>query len=203
MNFLLIDDHPIVLEALSGMFRQKYSGASMTSVSSFENLQNILKTQKNFDGIFLDLNFDGELHGLDILKHLKSDETLSQTPTIILSMHSEPSIIQKAMGLKADGYVVKSDPPSEIFSAFENAKAGQAYLSTTAKASFESDEPILTGREIEIAKMVVDGKTSKAIGTLLSISPRTVETHRKNIMKKLNVNNSALLVKELEKRHIV
>ncbi|MBL7941984.1 MAG: response regulator transcription factor, partial [Flavobacteriales bacterium] len=122
---------------------------------------------------------------------------------IILSMHDEKSMISKMLDIGADGYVLKNSDKLSLTRAIEDVMAGRQYLSEEANAillsparnQFSGKLSELTDREIEILKLVAEGLSNKEIGDKLFISHRTVDTHRTNLMTKLNVHNVAGLVR--------
>lgn len=196
MKILLVDDHPIVLEALSSILRNKYPTTEIECVQDLPTFKQKFQPDSHWDGVIVDLNFYGEFKGFDLITTVKTAHP--SVPVIVLSMHVEPAIIKKSLSLGANAYVTKTESPSEIFKAFEEVHAGRIYISQASQTALNglvaADSGALTKREQEIAKMVILGETSKSIGEKLSISSRTVETHRTNILKKLGAKNTVQLI---------
>lgn len=181
MNLLLIDDHSIVLEALSALIKRGLPSADVFTLSDADLLAPLLEKDPRFDAILVDLNFKGELRGLDLIELIKTESPT--TPVIVLSMHSEPAIVTQALERGANAYVSKSGAPSEILSALENVTGSKP-----------ATKELLSKREREIAELVVEGQSSREIAEKLFISVRTVEQHRNHILKKLGARNTAQLV---------
>jgi DNA-binding NarL/FixJ family response regulator len=203
MNVLLIDDHQLVLEALAELINRKVETLKVFKASAKEEALQMLNSLQDLGAVICDLNFGGKLEGFSILRQVI--ENNPSLPCVVLSMHSEEALIGKALSLGARGFVVKNDPPEEIFAAIQSVLLGETYLSKSAReASRASGLPVaLSVREQEIAELVATGSSSKVIGERLGISHRTVEVHRQNIMKKLNVQNAAQLVNVLRQMNLV
>jgi len=145
-----------------------------------------------------------ELKGEDLLLYCKSK--FPSTKVIVLSMHNEKSIIKHLIEQGADGFIIKSAGKEEILKAIKAVSEGAKYftddvmqslLQNDFKPKMEHCEALsqITEREREIIILIANGLSSKEIGKKLFISPRTAETHRNNILKKLDVNGVAGLVR--------
>jgi two-component system response regulator NreC len=149
------------------------------------------------------------MNGIEFTTVLKRD--FPSIKVIVLTMHSEPSLTKKLMELGADGYLLKNADCKELVEGVLRVASGKSYFSTAVTKSLlnegkastssfvtETDTVILsrlTSREIEILKSIAEGYSNKEIGDKLFISHRTVDTHRTNLMKKLEVHNIAGLIK--------
>jgi two-component system NarL family response regulator len=119
---------------------------------------------------------------------------------LILSMHDTPEYISTALSHGAMGYVLKDVPTEEIRTAIDAVMKGERYLCTGAKGSLEpkadgDGREALTGREQTILLQLAQGKSNKEVALALDISVRTVETHRKNIKRKLGISSTAGLTR--------
>lgn len=120
---------------------------------------------------------------------------------VMLSMHDEPQYVQQAVGAGASGYVLKEAAFSQVLSAIEAVMAGGTFLhagrgqSAAARPGVLGEAGKLTARERQVLQLIAEGKSSVEIGKTLVISPRTVDTHRKNIMDKLGVHSIAGLTR--------
>jgi DNA-binding NarL/FixJ family response regulator len=129
----------------------------------------------------------------------------AEVKVLILTMHKE--YLHQAFSAGADGYLLKEDADRELFAAIENIRQGRIYVSPRLTGELlgdreSSSEPLST-REKEVLKMIADGKSNKEVAKALFISVRTVESHRASILKKLNLKNTADLVKyALQKGHV-
>lgn len=143
-----------------------------------------------------------EMSGLEALERLHTQ--YPQIKFIVLTMHEEREYILKALKAGADGYLLKNIDGSELSHAIKTIYKGNRYFSPAITAimaesiakpsSTESNE--ITPREREVLTLVAGGHSTKQIADQLGISIRTVETHRINMLKKLNVNNSAELIRK-------
>jgi len=127
-------------------------------------------------------------------------EQMPDTRILILSMHDSPEYISTALSHGAMGYVLKDVPTEEIKQAIDAVMRGERYLCTGAKGSLEPKEgeearEALTGREQTILLQLAQGKSNKEVAIALDISVRTVETHRKNIKRKLGISSTAGLTR--------
>jgi two-component system NarL family response regulator len=148
------------------------------------------------DVILMDLNMP-EIGGLTATEMIL--EQSPDTRILILSMHDSPEYISSALSHGAKGYVLKDVPTEEIKTAIDTVMRGERYLCTGAKGSLqpEGDEQReqLTGREQTVLLQLAQGKSNKEVALALDISVRTVETHRKNIKRKLGISSTAGLTR--------
>ena len=172
-----------------------------------------LARELNPDIILTDITMP-QMTGIELANEIGKE--LPEIKVIILSMHEDEEYISKVVEARASGYLGKEVEKEEILLAIKRVYGGGNYYSENVSkmmiegfvkktTSIGDDGPAvhLTNREKEILKLVVDGASSKAIAEELFISIRTVETHRNNILQKLNVKNSAELVKYALKHKLV
>lgn len=201
MKILLVDDHVMIIEALAQMVRKYFPRAQISTAADRAAALNFLAANEDCDALVSDLSFHGKMDGYALVKEVSSK--YPEMGVIVLSMHDEHAFVRKALVEGARGYIVKTDPPEEICRAIESVVAGKTYLSSSLNAKkigeLEPSAQELSAREQEIAQLVKRGASSKVIGEKLSISPRTVEVHRRNLMRKLEVHNTAQLVALLNK----
>ena len=142
--------------------------------------------------VILDLSMP-KMRGIEAIHEIKMK--YSNVKILVLTMHKE--YMHQAFSAGADGYLLKEDADRELFSAIENIRKGRQYLSPhltgEVLATFLS-EP-LSSREKEVLKLIADGKSNKEIAELLSVSVRTIESHRASILDKLNLKSTADIVK--------
>ncbi|MEY8839856.1 response regulator, partial [Cribrihabitans sp. XS_ASV171] len=148
------------------------------------------------DVILMDLNMPG-LGGLSATEMIL--ERRPQTRILILTMHDSPEYISTALSHGARGYVLKDVPTDEIKQAIDVVMGGERYLCTGARGSLAPKggdmREALTGREQTILLQLAQGKSNKEVALALDISVRTVETHRKNIKRKLGISSTAGLTR--------
>jgi DNA-binding NarL/FixJ family response regulator len=148
--------------------------------------------------VILDISMPN-LRGLEAIREIK--RTYPKVKIIVLTMHKKKEFIRQALKDGAEGFLLKEDAGGELIRAVQTVRSGGKYLSPllssilTRLALEEENAEILTRREIEVLKLMAEGKRTKEIAEILYISPYTVRRHRSNIMEKLNINNLAELVK--------
>ncbi|WP_146345182.1 response regulator transcription factor [Phaeobacter marinintestinus] len=195
VRVLIVDDHPMVAEGIQSIL-ESYDDVDVvaTLCNGQEAVDQALDLQP--DVILMDLNMP-ELGGLSATEILL--ERAPDTRILILSMHDSPEYISSALSHGAMGYVLKDVPTEEIKQAIDTVMRGERYLCTGAKGSLEPKETggreALTGREQTILLQLAQGKSNKEVAIALDISVRTVETHRKNIKRKLGISSTAGLTR--------
>lgn len=200
---LLADDHVLIRHGIQKIIESEPSLEVIGQVGDGLELLNLMK-KVTPDIVLLDISMPN-LRGIEAIGEAK--KICPDVKIVILTMHKSKQYLCHAMAAGADGYVLKEDSDSELLTAIEQVVKGQIFVSPVLskefsqsdleacrkKKNFPSDS--LTPRERQVLKMVAEGKTSRDIAELLSISTRTVEHHRANLLKKLNINNTADLIK--------
>ena len=192
---LIIDDHPMVAEGIQSIL-ESYDdvdvvGTCNSARSAIDQLDRL-----NPDVILMDLNMP-DMGGLTATEIIL--EQRPGTRILVLSMHDSPEYISSALSHGALGYVLKDVPTDEIKQAIDVVMSGERYLCTGARGSLEPKKDnareALTGREQTILLQLAQGKSNKQVALALDISVRTVETHRKNIKRKLGISSTAGLTR--------
>ena len=199
---IIIDDHKLFTKGLSTILES----IGLRVMSTFENgKEAVLYLQNNeVDIVFSDINMP-EMDGLKLCKRLKRDKVKAKI--IILSMYEDPNIIKEAFDCGASAYLSKNTEKEEIIKAIKKSLDNKKYVNNRLikkKGREEEEEEEdsftlkyrLTLREREVLKLLLDESNNREIGENLNISTRTVETHRKNIMLKLDVKNNIGLIKK-------
>jgi DNA-binding NarL/FixJ family response regulator len=197
INLLIIEDHKVVRTGIKFMIQDNpYYDIKIDEV---DNGKDGVKRASIFqyDIILLDIELP-ELNGFQVLDTLKNKK--KGTKIIMLTMYNDLLTIKKAMSKGADGYILKNMLEEEIFLAMKTVLSGNTYLCNEVaqtllleKAQVRPDN--LTEREIEIIKLIVNGLTNQDISKELKVSIRTIDTHRRNIYGKLDINKSTDLIK--------
>ena len=197
---IIIDDHKLFINGLSSILES----IGLRVMSTFKNGKEAVLYLKNneIDIIFTDINMP-EMDGLKLCKRLKRDKVMAKT--IIISMYEDPNIIKEAFDCGASAYLAKNTEKEEIIKAIEKSLDNKKYVNKRLLKKKEREEEEedtftlkykLTLREREVLQLLLDESSNKQIGETLNISTRTVETHRKNIMLKLDVKNNTGLIKK-------
>ncbi|SDK49281.1 response regulator transcription factor [Aliiruegeria lutimaris] len=192
---LIVDDHPMVAEGIKAILE---SYPDIEVVGTLTNGQEAVDQVGDLapDVVLMDLNMPN-VNGLNATEMLLEDNP--ELKVLILSMHDSPEYISTALGHGARGYVLKDVPTERIKDAIDRVMAGERYLCTGAsdslKPATENGREPLTSREQTILLQLAQGKSNKEVAHILDISVRTVETHRKNIKRKLGISSTAGLTR--------
>ncbi len=195
VKVLIVDDHPMVAEGIESILE---SYDDLTVVGTLSNGREAVDKLPDLrpDVVLMDLNMPeiGGLTATEMLLELDPDLRV-----LILSMHDSPEYISTALSHGAKGYVLKDVPTEEIKTAIDAVMNGERYLCTGAQGSLEptgsGDREPLTSREQTVLLQLAQGKSNKEVAIELDISVRTVETHRKNIKRKLGISSTAGLTR--------
>ena len=210
-TIILADDHPIVRRGLRSVLEAEKNfsligeaGDGLEAVRMVENLQP--------DILITDMMMPG-LTGLEVTRQVRY--RVPKTKIIILSMHASESYVLEALRNGANGYVLKDTVSEELVEAIRDVIAGRRYLSSQlseraietyilkAESTPEDSYDSLTTREREVLKLAAEGSTNNEIAERLFISPRTAETHRANLMKKLALSNHTELIRYAIRRGVL
>jgi DNA-binding NarL/FixJ family response regulator len=204
ITVFLADDHAIVRDGLRLMLEEQ---PDMKVVGTASNGRDAINQVKKLcpNVAVLDVTMP-ELNGIEAAKHIS--DSCPSTSVIMLSMHSGTEQVLWAFKAGAKGYVLKESTGEDIMEAIRTVSKGGFFLSEGVlekivdynleqQMDFEESnlQSVLSRREQEILKLVVEGKSSKAIGDILSISPKTVNSYRYRMMEKLNVRDLPGLVR--------
>jgi len=206
INVLLTDDHQIIIDGLKSLLKNQ---EEINVAAEAKNGREALRFLDliSVDVLLMDIDMP-VMNGIDTLKEIRRQN--SKVKVVILSMHNEAGMIKSLIDLGANGYLLKSCSQNELIDAIKKVVSGQSYFSSDVtlallKPSANQSQPneLITDRETEILKLIAAGFSNKEIGNQLFISHRTVDTHRTNLMKKLDVNNIAGLISYAIRNRIV
>ena len=202
-RIILADDHVIFRQ---GMKRLIDEGTGLEVVGEANNGTELFKKMKELkpDMVLLDISMPNS-SGIDVAREIKKQH--SGVKILILTMHKNKEYLYHAMSAGAHGYLLKEDSDIELFSAIEKIRSGGFYVTRILTEEvagdlsniFEEDGKVamnvLTRREKEVLRLIAEGKPNKEIAEILSISIRTVENHRANIIRKTKLNKPVELVR--------
>jgi DNA-binding NarL/FixJ family response regulator len=207
IDILLVDDHKIVRDGIKALL---FTNGLINIVGECEDGNQVLEFLENnrVDIILMDINMQ-DINGIDCTKMV-----IDKHPTIkviALTMHIEEGYISKILKSGASGYILKNTGKAELIDAIKKVNNGENYFSKEVSnvmmnkymkksgvrksSSSLASVDDLTKREVEILGLIAEEMTNNEIGEKLFISPRTVDTHRRNLLQKLGVKNTAGLVK--------
>lgn len=207
MNLLIVDDHRMLLDGMRAVLNYEYNGdIKITTAYDGREAVEYCK-QQAFDVIILDINMP-IMDGLEATKEIKN---MSATAIIIIvSMQSLYTVVAQALKAGANAFVVKSEGIEEIVAAITHVMQGKVYISKLLQEQLSLDESnllqlkdnsiqfaesLISPRELEILKYISKGFTNEEIASTLFLSSKTVDTHRKNMLRKLKLPNTAALVR--------
>lgn len=206
MEIMIVDDHPLFREGLKTIIsRDEKYVVTAEAGNGKEGMK--LGRKHRPDIMLVDISMPGK-NGIQMIRELK--ENLPHTRFIIISMHSEADYIVEAFRSGATGYMIKESAADNLIKGLDTVAKGELFLDNALsqevvfklmQAKTESGgadlEPYstLTAREQEVMRMLAEGLNTKEVAGKLFISPKTVENHRTNLMKKLGLQNTVELVR--------
>jgi DNA-binding NarL/FixJ family response regulator len=206
IRVVLADDHPIVRQGLRTLLEGD-SGAVAVVGEAADGLTALaLIDEQQPDVAILDLQMP-DLGGLEVARRVQ--DQARRTRVIILSMHGDEPFVREALRYGVMGYVLKGAATSELLTAVQAVMAGKRFLSAVlneraldAYVTYARDAPepldrydLLTNREREVLQLAAQGMSYAEMGERLAISPRTAETHRGNVLRKLGIRDQTELVR--------
>ncbi|MGE3802209.1 MAG: response regulator [Candidatus Kapaibacterium sp.] len=198
LKILIADDHELFIEGLIALLSDAaditFSGIAHNGLEAIE----LANLHPDADLFIMDISMP-KMDGIEAMKELKRMK--STIPILALTQNSDGGSVAKAMKAGASGYIIKTSGKSEFLDAIRAVAAGEQHFSPSATTALIStmtgreEQTALTRREREILKLIAAELTTNEIAEKLFISPYTVETHRKNLIQKLNVRSLAGLVR--------
>jgi DNA-binding NarL/FixJ family response regulator len=210
IRLLICDDHVLFREGLRAILREQQAfsvvgeaGSGSAAVAAARELRP--------DVVLMDIDMP-ELSGLQATRRIV--EARLPARVLILSLYDDEELIAGCLDAGASGYVLKDGPSAQLLYAIEAVHRGERYVSPRALAMVVEQKrgggrrtgtryDLLTDREREVLKLLADGDSSKQIATRLRLSVKTVEVHKYNLMRKLDIHNRAGLVKYAIKKKLV
>jgi len=202
-RIVVADDHLLIRQGLVSIITQDAELEIVGEAGDGDELLEVVAKTRP-DMVILDISMPRK-SGLSALKDLRAD--YPDIAILILSMHRSRLYFFEAIASGAQGYLLKDDPERELLAAIATVRSGSVYISPGLAQEVTDDmvrlvqgqsaEPLvhLTNREKEVLHLVVQGHTSKKIAEILCLSPRTVEHHRANLLKKFGVRSTLDLIK--------
>ena len=212
IKILIADDHSVVRKGICQVIDDQpdmeVTGVACDGVEALDKARELIP-----DIVLIDIAMPN-LSGLEAVSMIK--EAVPKTEIVILSMHAKEIYVRQALSSGVMGYVLKDSPSTDILDAVHAANQGEYFLSSKIKAGVidsylenKKTKPVVRGydllseREQQVFRLVVEGKSAKDIAELLFVSPKTIEKHRSNVMNKLGVHGRMELLKYAIKIGIV
>ncbi len=199
---LLVDDHTVVRKGIRRLLEDDERIRVVAEASNGRDALELAQRLKP-DVAIVDVGLP-LLNGIELTRQLKA--VCERTAVLVLSMHTDPAYVRRALQAGAKGYLLKDAEDQDLVRAVLAVSSGSSYFSPAVsnvllegflEGSGELDEELarLSDREREVLQLVAEGKSSKEIAQILDLSVSTVESHRKHIMEKLNLHNTAAVVR--------
>ncbi len=205
IKIIIADDHQLFRNGLKSML----VGDTCEIVGEASNGKELLEKLNTIhtDLLLLDISMP-EVSGLELIEQLKIK--YKSLKCIILTMHEEAQYVMESLKKGADGYLLKDSSEQELKEAISEVMRGNKHFKNKVSellvrqiSNEDRSKNILTEREIEIIRLVAEGKITKEIADQLHVSVRTVETHRSKIMKKLNVSNASEMIRMAYEKKLI
>lgn len=204
IRLLVVDDHPMVIAGMRSMLSQiSFVELVDTAGNAYEAMELIKRYLP--DIVITDINMP-EITGIELAAKIRKE--FPEVRVLAMSTFKERSYISEMIQQGASGYLVKSASREEIEEAILSVHEGQLFLSLDVSMSSTDKQeikkiPVLSSREKEILHLIAEGHTNLQIAGQLFLSPHTVDTHRKNLLTKFAVNNTASLIKMAAKYQLI
>lgn len=195
INVVIVDDHPMVVDGLKSLLNE---WDAIVITGTFSSGKAILDEVQSFtaDVILLDVSLP-DANGVDLCKEILTIRP--EVKILGMSTYSDVSIIKKMISNGALGYLLKNTQIDYLVQAIMTVQKSKLIFSPEVEKLLIEDnfneKPRLTRRETEVLQLLAEGETSQQIASKLFLSPLTIDTHRKNLMQKLRVNNVAALIR--------
>lgn len=210
-RLVIADDHVLFLQGLKKILEESDSVSVVGEACDGQQLLAVIR-QHLPDIVLLDISMP-KIRGLEAISRIKDIDP--KIKVLMLTMHNKIEYLHRAIAAGANGYLLKEDADIDLTNAIKTVGQGKSYVSPTLapliteyyfqSAQHDDSRPQadLTGREREVLQLIAEGRKNREIAECLCISPRTVENHRANMMKKLEVKNSFELLRCAIKKQII
>ena len=201
---VIVDDHALIRDAWTIILEKELKFQITAKIGNSAEVESGVRNTQP-DVVLLDINMS-PVDGFEVLPLIR--EISPSTRVIAVSMHNQVPYVKKMMKLGASGYITKNSPAQELLEGIETVLKGSRYISKDIRTQMAtlmldgsgSEVDKLTHREIEVINYLREGLSSREIANRLSLTVKTIEVHRHNILKKLNVKNSIAAIQLINAR---
>ena len=200
MKILLADDHTLVRAGIRRLLEDLPEVAVVGEASDGEEAVELVQRHRP-DIVITDIGMP-RMSGLELAAWLKHNQPAVRV--IVLSMHGADEYVSEALASGASGYLLKRSAPEEVKLAIRAVGAGDIYLSPgISRHVMHGERQRITPRQREVLKLVALGKTTREIAVVLGLSPRTIDTHRAELMERLGVRDAIGLLREAARMGLI
>ncbi len=206
INIVVADDHQLFRDGLKAML-QAWGQVNIVGEASHGSVLLTVLASQTPDIVLLDISMP-QGSGIDLLPTIK--QRFPNVKCIMLTMHEDVQYVLRSLKQGADGYLLKDAAEEELKTAIREVYEGNKYFKNKISdmivanlSGARAPETLLSEREIQIIRLVAEGKITKEIADQLYVSVRTIETHRSRIMKKLGVSNTAEMIQMAYKKKLI
>jgi DNA-binding NarL/FixJ family response regulator len=208
IRVLVADDHAVVRQGLRRILSETPDILVGGEAATAQDLRRLVR-EEAWDAMLLDINLGG-VSGIELIGEIHQQRP--RLPVVVLTMYSEEQYAVRAIKAGAAGFLTKESAPDKLIEAVRKVASGGRYVGAelaevlaSAIAGDNADEPHegLSNRELEILKMIGSGKTVSEIARVLTLSVKTVSTHRTRILRKMNMHTNAELMRYAVRSHLV
>ena len=201
IRIVLAEDHRLIRAGIRALLKEVPRTEVVAETGDGQEALRLIREHRP-EVALLDISMPG-LNGLDVAARVSKE--LPDVRIIILSVHTQEEFVSNALSSGVSGYLLKDADPVELGLAIQSVMAGQIYLSPSVTRHVLRDSPLedLTSRQREIVQLLAEGRTAKEIASILGLSAKTVETHRSQIMQRLNIHDLPGLVRYAIRKGIV
>jgi DNA-binding NarL/FixJ family response regulator len=203
IRILLADDHVVMRRGIRALLERRPEFQVVAEAG--DGREALQLTEAHLPHVVVADIAMPNLNGIEAARQIA--QRWPQTAIVILSMHSDESYVLRALKAGARGYLLKDSPESDLIQAILAVHAGKAFFSPSISKLLVEDYmrqlqqrgaddsyELLTSREREVLQLLAEGKSNKDVAAMLNLSPHTVETHRSNILQKLNLHGTPELI---------
>jgi len=210
-RIIIADDHSLIRQGLRSILQEEPSFQIIAEAANGLELLDLLQREQP-EMVILDISMP-HLNGIEAVGRIRS--AFSQIAILVLTMHSNSHYLYHALAAGAHGYLIKDDSEAELLTAINVIQQGKSYISPQLSSDVAEDVMvafrdqskmpfvILSEREEGVLRLVVQGFSSKKIGNLLKLSPRTIDHHRASLLKKFKMRNTVDLVNHVVRNGLV
>lgn len=199
-RIVVLDDHALFRMGFTQILKNEPGFEVVAEYGNFSQLKPLIPTLAA-DIVFVDISLEDE-SGLDVARYIKNVNP--NLKVVILSSHKEEFYVINALETGVDGYIHKNVDHAELIKGITKILKGSTFYSNEISGLLINNAynrprnlPFLTPKEREVIRYVIDGYSNKEIADMMDISPRTIETHRANVLNKFNLKNTTELIKKI------